>query len=188
MSREGERRERNHNTCSASQGIKLQNSHPQSKPPVKFCTLSKPMAPFPIAAWSWVLEFVDQSPTCHVSEGHSPVLYLLPDPIHFCSDSPKVWAKTGLLMQENWLFLLMLKSSMALSKQSWQDLLAMNPSSDWWSKQGSEAEMKQHQRIHDLLAPQHIDNVFLLVFKPKAWLGCQWSGRDRSMRQERNLF
>ena len=36
----------------------------------------------------------------------------------------------------------------------------MNPSSDWWSKQGSEAEMKWCQRIHDLLAPQHIDNVF----------------------------
>ena len=129
------------------------------------------MAPFLIAAWSRVLEFVDQSPTHHVSEGHSPVLYLLPDPTLFCSDSPKVWAKnveSWLQMWENWLFLLMLKSSMALSKQSWQDLLAVNPSSDWWSKQGSEAEMKQHQRIHDLLAPQHIDNFFLLVFKPKA--------------------
>jgi len=148
------------------------------------------MAPFAIMAWSKALEYVDQSPTRRVSEseGRSPVLYLLPDPALLCSDSPRVRAKnveSWLRMRENWLFLLTLKPSMALSKQSWRDFLAVDPSSDWWNK-GSDADAKRRQRIHDLLAPQHIDNVFFAGIQTRSTTGTAmvWQGQGYEAGKE----
>lgn len=159
-----------------------------SQPPTKFQVLSKPMAPFPIPAWSRALTNIDQSPSRN-TKGHPAALYMFPDPSLLCSDGQQLRTKnceSWVRMRPNWLMLLSLKPSAALSKQSWRDFLVVDPSGDWWNKTGSTAEAKRRQRMRDLLAPQTIDNFFFAGIQTRSTTGeaMVWQGKEYVAGQE----
>lgn len=98
----------------------------------KFQVFSKPMASFPIPAWSRALTNVDQSLSCN-TKGDPAALYIFPDPSLLCSDSKQLRTKnckSWVRMHLNWLMLLLLKPSAALSKQSWCEFLMIDPFGD----------------------------------------------------------
>jgi hypothetical protein len=97
----------------------------------KFLPSSSRLSPFPICAWSAGLRAVNQSPSLLIESSKSSQHfghYAFPDPGLFVSpltDEKKAkFVESWLRIRESWLMRLATEPSLAMSAQSWRDLLA----------------------------------------------------------------
>jgi hypothetical protein len=141
---------------------KFQASKPQTSEVSgrnKFLPLSSPLSPFPIPAWIAGLQAVNQSPSLLVESSKSSKHfghYVFPDPGLFVSpitDGKKArFVESWLRIRESWLMRLASETSLAMSAQSWRDLLAIDLSAI--HEKSDTKAAKRRQLIQALLTPK----------------------------------
>jgi hypothetical protein len=148
---------------------KFQASKPQTSEVVgrnKFLPLTSNLSPFPIRAWSAGLQAVNQSPSLLVESSKSSKHfghYAFPDPGLFVSpatDEKKArFVESWLRIRESWLMRLATETSLAMSAQSWRDLLAIDLNAIH-EKSDTKAARRRHL-ILALLTPksEHFPNM-----------------------------
>jgi len=144
--------------------IKFQASKPQTSEVTgrnKFLPLSSLLSPFPIHAWSAGLQAVNQSPSLLVETSKSSKHfghYTFPDPGLFVSpaaDEKKAkFVESWLRIRESWMMRLATETSLAMSAQSWRDLLAMDLSAISIHEKSDTKAAKRRQQILALLTPK----------------------------------
>ena len=99
----------------------------------KFLPLSSSLSPFPIHAWSAGLQAVNQSPSLLIKSSKSSQHfshYAFPNPGLFVSpvtnEKKARFIESWLRICESWLMCLATEMSLAMSAQSWHDLLAID--------------------------------------------------------------
>ena len=138
----------------------------------KFAPLDSPLAPFLISAWSIALQAVDHSLPFQ-QFGH----YTFPDPGLFAGTAKKTkFIETWLRAREAWIARVTHDGSLAMSNQSWHDLLATDLSS--FSDKGDTKAVKRRKRVLDTLTPKSLSDpevkVRSNVGEPFVWQGCSY--------------
>ena len=138
----------------------------------KFAPLDSSLAPFPIPAWSIALQAVDRSLPFQ-QFGH----YTFPDPGLFAGTAKKTkFIETWLRAREAWIARVTHDGSLAMSNQSWRDLLATDLSS--FSDKGDTKAVKRRKRVLDTLTPKSLSDpevkVRSNIGEPFVWQGCSY--------------
>lgn len=135
----------------------------------KFAPLVSPLAPFAIPAWSVALQAVDRSLPFQ-QFGH----YTFPDPGLLIGTAKKTkFIETWLRTREAWIVRVAHDGSLAMSGQSWRDLLATDLSR--FSDDGDTKAARRRKRVLDTLMPNSLSDPEVKVRsnagEPFAWQG-----------------